>query len=120
MKLQNPKNEESILNDLRTASENDVNAAVDYAYEAFETGPWASFSGEKRGRCLGKLADLIEEYGEEIAYFESIASGRPLMPTKRDIPMFAKVFRCEMPPANFSIINVAYNKLQIMLVGRTR
>lgn len=93
IELKNPKDESLISKDLHTASASDVDKAVDYATEAFETGPWSTFSGEKRGICLGKLADLIEEHADEIAYFESIASGRPLMSTQRDVPMSAQVFR---------------------------
>jgi hypothetical protein len=98
LEVQNPKDESLISKDLHSASANDVDIAVDYATEAFETGAWSTFTGEARGRCLGKLADLIEEHADEIAYFESIASGRPLKATRMDIPRFATVFRCGFPP----------------------
>lgn len=94
IKIHNPKDESLVSEDLHAASHVEVDNAVDHALEAFETGPWSSFTGEKRGICLNRLADLIEEHVEEIAYFESIASGRPLTATQRDVPMFAKVFRC--------------------------
>jgi len=93
--LKNPKDNKIISSDLHEASTSDVDRAVRVAKEAFETGPWSKLPGVKRGQCLNKLADLIEEYGKEIAYFESIASGRPLSMVEGEIPRVADVYRCE-------------------------
>jgi bacterioferritin-associated ferredoxin len=72
-----------------------VDKAVDFATEAFETGLWSEFTGVQRGKCLNKLADFIEEHGEELAYLESIASGRPVSMMNwliyRDQPTFGDV-----------------------------
>jgi acyl-CoA reductase-like NAD-dependent aldehyde dehydrogenase len=94
--LQNPKDESKISSNIKSASSSDVDKAVDFATEAFETGPWSKFTGVQRGKCLNKLADLIEEHGEELAYLESIASGRPVSMVKlADISRSADVWRCE-------------------------
>lgn len=58
----------------------DVDLAVKIANEAFETGPWPTFSGAQRRACLNKLADLLEENVDEAAYFESVCSGRNYQP----------------------------------------
>ena len=92
--LKNPKNEEEFTS-FKGASAEDVDKAVDNATVAFETGAWSQFPGNKRGQCLAKLADLIEEHADELAHLESIASGRPLIATNRDVPMCAAVFRCK-------------------------
>ncbi|KAJ5710602.1 aldehyde dehydrogenase [Penicillium malachiteum] len=91
--LKNPKDGSDVPVKLHSVSGAEIDHAVDLAKKAFSTGPWSKLPGSKRGQCLNRLADLIEEYGAEIAYFESLASGRPVSMTKRDIPMVAGVFR---------------------------
>ncbi|OCK79327.1 ALDH-like protein [Lepidopterella palustris CBS 459.81] len=59
----------------------DVDLAVKIANEAFETGPWPTFSGAQRRACLNKLADLLEENVDEAAQL--------IM----EIPWIARVFR---------------------------
>lgn len=93
--LKNPKNDSVIAADLKEASEADIGKAVKYATEAFKTGEWSKFSGSERGKCLNKLADLIDENVDRIAYLESIASGRPISFVKGDVPMVSAVYRCE-------------------------
>lgn len=94
--MKNPKDDSLISSDLNEANEDDVDLAVDHATEAYRHGPWKTFPGKQRGACLYKLADLIEQHSEEIAYFESIASGRPIAMTSADIPMVVDVFRCKI------------------------
>jgi aldehyde dehydrogenase (NAD+) len=90
----NPKDDSIISKDLHAASAEDVHRAVDFATKQFEGGEWSKFSGEQRAKCLNKLADLIDGHVEEIAYFESIASGRlPTMVT-HEIPRVSAIFRC--------------------------
>src|SRR5262249_12013237 len=43
----------------------DIDKAVQAARRAFETGPWRKMSARERGKCLFKLADLIEKNQEE-------------------------------------------------------
>ena len=95
MPLKHAKDETELEHSLHGASAEDVDKAVDCATEAFESGAWSQFPGNKRGQCLAKLADLIEEHVEELAHLESLASGRPLIATQRDVPMCAAVFRCK-------------------------
>src|SRR5215813_11891595 len=45
----------------------DVDKAVKAARKAFEKGPWRKMSARERGRCLYKLADLIEKNFDELA-----------------------------------------------------
>lgn len=95
LKLTNPKDDSNIATELREASEADVDQAVEYATRAFETGEWSKFTGGQRGKCLNKLADLMDEHADEIAYFESIASGRAVSGCAGDIPIATSVIRCE-------------------------
>jgi acyl-CoA reductase-like NAD-dependent aldehyde dehydrogenase len=44
---------------------------------------------------LLKLADLIDENSQAIAYLESICSGRPLAMILGEVPRVSSTFRCE-------------------------
>lgn len=59
---------------MQAASKNDVDLAVRAASAAFK-GPWTTMSPRQRGLILLKLADLMEEYKEELATIESVDSG---------------------------------------------
>ncbi|GAB7356264.1 hypothetical protein MBLNU459_g7074t2 [Dothideomycetes sp. NU459] len=93
LKLVNPKDGHTLIShNVYEATESQVDQAVAHAQAAFE-GPWAAYTGEQKSLCLNKLADLILEHTEEIAYFESICTGRPLFQTRREIPRVVSVFR---------------------------
>ena len=53
----------------------DVNRAVEAAKEAFET--WGVTTPQERSMALLRLADLVEEHGEELAALESADAGKP-------------------------------------------
>ncbi len=55
----------------------DVDRAVAAAKKAFEDGSWATIPPGERARALLKIADLIEERGEEIADLEAADAGKP-------------------------------------------
>jgi betaine-aldehyde dehydrogenase len=55
----------------------DVDAAVAAAKQAFEDGSWSTIPPNERARALLRMADLIEERGEEIADLESADAGKP-------------------------------------------
>jgi phenylacetaldehyde dehydrogenase len=57
--------------------EADIDAAVQAARRAFESGPWASTTPAQRARLLLKLADLVESNGDEIALLETLDNGMP-------------------------------------------
>jgi aldehyde dehydrogenase (NAD+) len=58
------------------ASVEDANDAVAAAKAAFPA--WSALSPKDRGAYLHKLAALIIENNEELAYLEAISMGRPL------------------------------------------
>ncbi|HET8700029.1 MAG TPA: aldehyde dehydrogenase family protein, partial [Gammaproteobacteria bacterium] len=55
----------------------DVDAAVQAARRAFESGPWPAMKPAQRARLLLKLAELIEANGDEIALLETLDNGMP-------------------------------------------
>src|SRR5262249_34463047 len=72
----------------------DVARAVKGARRAFEGGPWRKMTASERGRALWKLADLIEQHGEEFAQLETLDNGKPISVARvADIPLVVDHFR---------------------------
>jgi phenylacetaldehyde dehydrogenase len=72
----------------------DINRAVRAARSAFESGPWSRMSPAERGKCIWKLADLIEKHLEEFAQLESLDNGKPLKVARAaDVPLTIEHFR---------------------------
>ena len=72
----------------------DVDKAVKAARKAFEKGPWRKMSARERGRCLYKLADLIEQNKDELAKLESLDNGKPLADAMAaDLPLVIDCYR---------------------------
>eukprot|EP01064_Diplonema_japonicum_P033367 TRINITY_DN6547_c0_g1_i2.p1 TRINITY_DN6547_c0_g1~~TRINITY_DN6547_c0_g1_i2.p1 ORF type:complete len:514 (+),score=199.06 TRINITY_DN6547_c0_g1_i2:50-1591(+) len=87
----NPATGEEICQ-VAEAREVDVNTAVTAARKAFEG--WRKTDGSKRRDLLLKLADLIEEYQEELATLETLDNGKPLGESKNvDLQLCIKCFR---------------------------
>ncbi|KAL5281901.1 ALDH1L2 family protein [Megaselia abdita] len=69
----NPTTEEVICK-VACSSKNDVDKAVLAAHNAFN-GQWKQVSARQRGQLMLKLADLMEQFKEELATIESVDSG---------------------------------------------
>ena len=77
----NPSTGEEIAQAPDSTAE-DVDRAVKAARRAFET--WGRTTPAERATALLKLADAIEEHGDEIAELESANAGKPLQAFKDD------------------------------------
>ncbi len=74
------------------SDEQDVELAVKAAKMAFPA--WSVTSIEKRSRILNRIADMIEQNLELLAYYESEDNGKPLLTARTvDIPRAAANFR---------------------------
>lgn len=73
----NPATEE-VIDDVASASESDIDAAVAAASEALNKAEWAGLLPVQRAAILFRIADLIENYGEELAELETTDQGQPL------------------------------------------
>ena len=70
----------------------DVDRAVAAAQRALPA--WSGRAAAERGRLLLRLADVIEERGEELAQLESLDTGHPLRDSRGlDVPRTAACFR---------------------------
>jgi len=65
------------LADVAAAGQDDVDAAVAAARAAFE-GPWSKVKPQERARLINRLADLIDQHGDELALTETLDVGRPI------------------------------------------
>ncbi len=82
-----PSTEEKIA-DCAYGIEEDIDAAVKAARSAFESGPYSKWSGRERGAFLRRLADLVEQNGEELAALEVLNNGKPISEVRAvDIPL---------------------------------
>ncbi len=73
----NPGTEE-IIGKVPIGTEEDVNAAVSAARNAFDSGDWPELSPAERSRILLKLADLVEKESELLAVLESTNQGKTI------------------------------------------
>lgn len=86
---------EEVITTVARAGKADVDAAVASSRRAFEEGsPWSRFTPRDRERLLWRMADLLEERGEEIAQIETIDSGKPYLSNlEGDVATAANLFR---------------------------
>ncbi len=56
----------------------DIDRAVKAARDALQNGPWSKASAAERARLMNRLADLVEENGDELAELEALDNGKPL------------------------------------------
>ena len=81
-----------VLAKIAKATEEDVDAAVKSAEEAFKT--WRHTSHNEKAKLLNQIADKMEEHREELAKIESLNSGKAIRESLNiDIPMAIEHFR---------------------------
>ncbi|QXE01567.1 betaine-aldehyde dehydrogenase [Terribacillus sp. DMT04] len=88
----NPFNQE-IIATVPEGDEADTKAAITAAREAFDKGEWSSLPAIERGTMVKKIADLIERDKEELAYLESLDTGKTMDESRGDMDDIAGVFR---------------------------
>lgn len=80
------------INEIAEGRKEDIDNAVAAAKEAFETS-WGNMKIEQRMQYINRIADLIDEEGEEIARLESIDTGLPISQTRNQAERAATNFR---------------------------
>ena len=111
----NPATCETLYQVARGTDE-DVAAAVDAAATAFRSPAWAGLTATKRGHLLRRFGDLIGEYGDELALYESLDNGKLLREMRgqlKSVPEYLyyyggladKVQGSQIPATSLDIIN---------------
>ena len=70
----------------------DVDDAVQAAKTAFEEGAWASMPGATRAKMLHRVAEIIREDADELAYIEVLESGKPISQAKGEMDATAELW----------------------------
>lgn len=74
----------SELTTIPVAGQREVDLAVQAAREAF-TGDWGMIGGQRRAELVWRLADKLQEHGEEMAQLESLDNGKPVWQSREDV-----------------------------------
>ncbi|WP_444685423.1 betaine-aldehyde dehydrogenase [Alkalicoccus luteus] len=88
----NPFNQEVIAT-VPEADETDTKEAIAAAREAFDNGEWPETPATERGAIVRRIAELIERDKEELAYLESLDTGKTMDESRGDMDDIAGVFR---------------------------
>lgn len=73
--------------------EPEAQAAIAAARKAFDSGIWSEKSGKERATLLLKVADLIEQNQQRLAYHEVLESGKPISQAEAEIAGAADLWR---------------------------
>ncbi|WP_199255499.1 aldehyde dehydrogenase [Mycolicibacterium mengxianglii] len=71
----------------------DIDAAVEGAHAAFESGVWRDAPIHERAKTLNRFADLLEANMEELYRLETLNNGRPITETKAQITRLPEWYR---------------------------
>src|SRR5256884_3096898 len=83
-----------VIADVAEGEKADIDKAAKAARRAFDKGPWKKMNARERGRCMYRLADLIEQNKEELARLETLDNGKPLAdPMAAALPLVIDCYR---------------------------
>ena len=88
--LTNPANEEAFA-EVAAAEVTDVNAAVESAQRAWESG-WRDLTPGKRSDILFNVARVLRENVEQIAQLETLHIGKPISDARDEAGLGARIF----------------------------
>jgi len=100
------------------ATAGDVDAAVDAARSAFDTGDWPRVSGSDRAALLLSVANSIREQAEKLALIETLESGKPLTQAREEMGWAAAIWEYAATLARHLRADT-YNSLGPGLFGMT-
>ena len=93
-----------ILATVANGGEADAKWAIDVAQRTFVSGVWSTMPVEERSRILCKMADLIMENVDKLAYIETVDVGKPIKESREfDIPRAASNFRFFAEMAKYQV-----------------
>jgi acyl-CoA reductase-like NAD-dependent aldehyde dehydrogenase len=89
LEVLNPATEE-VVESLEPATEDDADAAIASAREAFPA--WRGVQPDDRSRLLRRLADALDAEQENLAQLESKNTGKPISDSRGEMAMVAETF----------------------------
>ncbi|MEI3610287.1 5-carboxymethyl-2-hydroxymuconate semialdehyde dehydrogenase [Pseudogracilibacillus sp. SO10305] len=103
----NPFTNETV-NLVQEGRKSDIEKAVAAARDAFDNGPWRTMKLSERLAYIYKIADLIDEEVENIAYLESLDTGLPIKQTRNMVARASENFRFYARMVDSRLIGEAY------------
>jgi acyl-CoA reductase-like NAD-dependent aldehyde dehydrogenase len=82
--LLNPADNEPIAS-VAQGTREDAKAAIESSAKAFRESDWAAPDGQRRGKVLYRLSQLLAERWESFARLETLNQGKPLRESKADM-----------------------------------
>ena len=83
-----------VITHAAAATAADTDRAVAAARSAFDSKAWTGLTPAMRGKILWRVADLLEEYADEIAELEMLDAGKSFSSTRQgEVPLAAECFR---------------------------
>ena len=91
LEVLNPATEQT-LTEVALAGSETVDAAVRAAHAAWADGRWSGLDPVAQEQVLRRLATLVEEHADELAWLETLDNGKPLIEAGWDVAGAARVF----------------------------
>lgn len=83
-----------VISSAASATREDTERAVAAARASFDNGVWTGLTPAARGKILWRAADLLEQYGDEVAELEMLDAGKTFAGARNgEIPFAADCFR---------------------------
>ncbi|MEI3606338.1 5-carboxymethyl-2-hydroxymuconate semialdehyde dehydrogenase [Pseudogracilibacillus sp. SE30717A] len=96
------------INKVYEGRKTDIDKAVMAAREAFDHGPWKKMKVTERLAYIYKIADLIDQEVEKIAYLEALDTGLPIKQTRSMVSRASENFRFYARMVDSRLIGEAY------------
>ncbi|QRM57453.1 aldehyde dehydrogenase family protein [Sinorhizobium sp. BG8] len=77
----------------QAGTKRDAEKAIAAARRAFDDGRWPRMTGAERSNILLKAADLIAARADDLAYLDTIESGKPISQAKAELGGAADIWR---------------------------
>lgn len=104
------------VGDYPLADAADTDHAVDAARHAFDDGPWPHMAGAERARILARVAAAIRAAAEDLAYIETLESGKPIAQARGEMESTAGLWEYAAALARH-IYGDTYNTLGHDMLG---
>ncbi|HSP54453.1 MAG TPA: aldehyde dehydrogenase family protein, partial [Dehalococcoidia bacterium] len=87
-----PANQDVVVATFPSASEEDVDRAIQAARTAFDNGSWSKAPAAQRAQVLRNVAQMIRDQQDELARLLASEVGKPLSEATMEVAMNALVF----------------------------
>ena len=98
------------------AGKEDVDQAVTAAKKAFDEGTWSNMPGAQRAKIIHRVAEIIREDADDLAYVETLESGKPISQARGEMASTAELWEYAATLARHTYGD-SYNTLGEQMLG---